>query len=146
VKPIYDRDGITLYGGDALDVLPHLPPVDAIITDPPYSSGGQFHGDRAQSTKTKYVQTDTVAYRPEFAGDNRDQRSHLAWSALWLRQAAKLARPGALFGCFSDWRQLGVTCDAIQVGGFILRGIAPWTKGYGRPTPGRFANAAEYLV
>jgi DNA modification methylase len=26
----------TLYLGDCMDILPHLPPVDAVITDPPY--------------------------------------------------------------------------------------------------------------
>jgi site-specific DNA-methyltransferase (adenine-specific) len=29
----------TLYLGDCLDVLPHLPKVDAVITDPPYGMG-----------------------------------------------------------------------------------------------------------
>jgi DNA modification methylase len=34
--PAYDRDGITLYHGDCLDLLPHLPAPDVIVTDPPY--------------------------------------------------------------------------------------------------------------
>ena len=32
---------------------------DAILTDPPYSSGGQFRSDRIQKTSTKYVKTDS---------------------------------------------------------------------------------------
>ena len=32
--PYYDKNGITLYHADALDLLPRLPRVDAIITDP----------------------------------------------------------------------------------------------------------------
>ena len=35
---VYDRDGITLYYGDCLDVLPTLGPVDHVITDPPYEA------------------------------------------------------------------------------------------------------------
>jgi len=38
----------TLHCGDCLDILPSLGPVDAVVTDPPYSSGGQFRGDRTQ--------------------------------------------------------------------------------------------------
>ena len=28
----------TLYLGDCLEILPHLPKVDAVITDPPYGT------------------------------------------------------------------------------------------------------------
>jgi len=35
--PYYEQDGITIYHGDCLDVLPQLAPVDHVITDPPYS-------------------------------------------------------------------------------------------------------------
>lgn len=34
--PYYERDGITIYCADCRDVLPHLPPVDLVLTDPPY--------------------------------------------------------------------------------------------------------------
>jgi DNA modification methylase len=45
--------------GDALHVLRDLPDgcVHAFVTDPPYSSGGAFRGDRARDTTTKYVST-----------------------------------------------------------------------------------------
>jgi site-specific DNA-methyltransferase (adenine-specific)/modification methylase len=36
MKPYYDEDGITIYHGDCRDVLPHLPKVDLVLTDPPY--------------------------------------------------------------------------------------------------------------
>lgn len=35
--PYYEADGITLYHGDCREILPHLQPVDAVITDPPYN-------------------------------------------------------------------------------------------------------------
>ena len=47
----------TLYLGDCLEIMPALEPVDGVITDPPYSSGGQFRGDRAGTTKSKYLET-----------------------------------------------------------------------------------------
>lgn len=35
-KPYYDHAGITIYHGDCRDILPDLPPVDLVLTDPPY--------------------------------------------------------------------------------------------------------------
>ncbi|MCD6706823.1 MAG: hypothetical protein LT080_10290 [Thiobacillus sp.] len=36
MRPYYQDDHVTLYHGDALEILPALPMADAIITDPPY--------------------------------------------------------------------------------------------------------------
>src|SRR5690606_39724056 len=57
-------------------------------------------------TLDKYVNSDTIRYRPEFAGDNRDQRAFLAWATLWLGVAAAQAQQGAHALLFTDWRQL----------------------------------------
>ena len=53
-------------------------------------------------TTTKYVNSDTAAYRPEFAGDNRDQRGFLAWSSMWLNAARNAAVPGAVLASFIE--------------------------------------------
>lgn len=37
MKPVYDMDGIQIWHGDCLDVLPLLEQADHVITDPPYS-------------------------------------------------------------------------------------------------------------
>src|SRR5690606_5186474 len=46
-----------LHEGEALAWLRSLPDAsaDALITDPPYSSGGTFRGDRSASSGDKYV-------------------------------------------------------------------------------------------
>ena len=36
MTPYYDHAGITIYHGDCRDILPHLEPVDLVLTDPPY--------------------------------------------------------------------------------------------------------------
>ncbi len=148
MKPYYDEDGVTIYHGDCFDLLHDLPPqsIGAVITDPPYSSGGAFRGDRAQQTSTKYVNSETAAYRPEFAGDNRDQRSFLAWCSLWLNAARKASVDGAPVACFIDWRQLPIMTDAIQAGGWTWRGIAPWSKKFGRPSKAGFSSACEFVA
>lgn len=38
-KPYYDEGGITIYCGDCTQILPHLPPADLVLTDPPYGIG-----------------------------------------------------------------------------------------------------------
>jgi site-specific DNA-methyltransferase (adenine-specific) len=144
--PFFDDGRVSIYCADAFEVLHHLADVDAVVTDPPYSSGGAFRGDRAQQTTTKYVQTSTLAYRPDFAGDNRDQRSFLAWSTLWMSAARWACRPGALLAVFTDWRQLPITTDAVQAAGWVWRGVAVWSKKYGRPNPAGFSSAAEFVV
>ena len=142
----------TLYLGDCRDVLPTLGRVDAVVTDPPYSSGGTFRADRTRSTADKYigggyVDIDIAYARPEFSGDNKDQRSYLLWSELWLSRALAISARGAVCCVFSDWRQLPVTSDAIQCGGWSWRGIAVWDKTEAaRPQKGWFRNQAEYVV
>jgi site-specific DNA-methyltransferase (adenine-specific) len=143
----YQDASVTIYHGDMFDVLPLLGGVGAVVTDPPYSSGGAFRGDRAMSTVAKYVQSGTAAYRPEFAGDNRDQRSFLAWSSLWLNAARVASRPGAVLCSFIDWRQLPTMTDAVQAGGWTWRGLAVWDKTLRcRPSAGQFSAQSEFVV
>jgi site-specific DNA-methyltransferase (adenine-specific) len=134
--------------GDSMRAIEALPvaSIDAVITDPPYSSGGMFRGDRARSTDQKYTRTEARGARPDFAGDVRDQRSFALWWTLWGSLARERARRGAMIAAFSDWRQCGATQDAIQCAGWILRGLAVWDKGAGaRPAPGGFRQQAEFV-
>jgi DNA modification methylase len=38
-EPYYEADGITIYNADCREVLPYLPKVDLVLTDPPYGIG-----------------------------------------------------------------------------------------------------------
>lgn len=152
IAPYYSDESVTLYHGDALAVLRDLPSasVDALITDPPYSSGGAFRGDRMNNGQSKYVGWTMNGQQmgsdlPEFTGDNRDQRGYMAWVTLWLTECLRVAKPGAFLLMFTDWRQLPTTTDAIQSGGWVWRGIVVWDKEVGRPLKGRFRNHVEYV-
>lgn len=150
MKPYYTDDRATLYRGDALAVLRELPDasVDAVITDPPYSSGGAFRGDRTTDPTAKYVPTkEVVNFHPTFTGDNRDARSYGYWCALWLSECLRVTKPGGVALMFTDWRQLPTTTDALQAGGWVWRGVVVWDKTGGiRPTSGRFRQQAEFVV
>jgi site-specific DNA-methyltransferase (adenine-specific) len=121
-------------------------PFDAVITDPPYSSGGATRGDRAMPSRVKYVTSTAHHSLPSFAGDNRDQRGFLVWCSMWLADAYRVTLDGGILVVFCDWRQLPVMTDAVQVGGWVWRGIVPWHKPGARPQTGRFAAACEYAV
>jgi len=134
--------------GDALPMLRDLPAcsVDAVVTDPPYSSGGQFRGDRAgPQTNRKYIRGEDHEL-PEIEGDSRDQRAFTLWCSIWLAEAWRATRPGGAAVVATDWRQLGSVVDAILVAGWVYRGIVPWVKPSARPQLGRFRASTEFFV
>lgn len=49
MKPYYEKDGIIIYHGDCLDILPALGPVDLVLTDPPYGVGLGRHADSKET-------------------------------------------------------------------------------------------------
>lgn len=155
--PYYSDDFVTLYHGEALDVLRQLPgeSVDVVMTDPPYSSGGMFRSDRVMDPAQKYrgwsQNADGSSRKPtaeygSFGGDSRDQRTFMMWVGAWSFQCLRVAKPGGQAFMFTDWRQLPATTDAAQIGGWTWRGIVVWDKGVGRPMKGRFRNHLEYVV
>lgn len=148
-------DRWALVRGESLALLTHLPSacVDAVVTDGPYSSGGQFRGDRASGTGSKYIGTDARKVdgaedrRVDFEGDSRDQLSFGLWAALWMGECHRVAKPGAIGGFWTDWRQLAATIGALQAGGWVYRGVWCWDKTEGvRPQLGRPRNQCEFVV
>ncbi len=146
IHTIFDN-GI-LYNGDALAILRELPDasVDAVLTDPPYSSGGLHAGARRIDPAQKYQQTGTKRTYPPMLGDLKDQRSFIMWATLWLSECWRLAKPGAPIMVFSDWRQLPAMTDAVQAAGFEWRGIVVWHKPSSRPMLGSFKRDTEFVV
>lgn len=136
----------TLYCGDVIDVLPLLEPgFDAVITDPPYSSGGLNKNMRTRLPSEKYAKG---THHAEFAGENRDQRSFAFWCTQWMTAAARLVRPAGYFMTFTDWRQLPLMTDVLQASGVLWRGIVVWDKTSQARAPhtGYFRHQAEYIV
>lgn len=139
----------TLHAADALLHLPTLPAdsIDAVITDPPYNSGGRTPNDRTgQSARDKYVSGDAKHDLPDFAGDTRDQRGYTTWIAMILAQCLRVAVTGAPLLVFTDYRQLTATSDALQAAGWVWRGVIPWHKPIARPAIGGFRRSCEYAL
>lgn len=144
----YSDEASRLYQGEALTMLRAMPSesIDLLATDPPYSSGGLFRGDRSMSTRAKYVTADSQSDCADFAGDNRDQRAYLAWLTLWLTETLRVMKSGRIIVLFADWRQLPTTTDAMQCAGFIWRGIGTWKKASGRPGLGIATGGSEFMA
>jgi site-specific DNA-methyltransferase (adenine-specific) len=109
----------TLYLGDCLDVLPHIAPVDAVVTDPPYGIHNQF-GSQAKKDGKRTLQfawdgpqtNETVFSALSMAGDlapafftfcGVSQVSHIETRlmdrftvkpAVWIKSCPPPAMPG----------------------------------------------------
>lgn len=135
---------------DCLEGLKNIPDgsIDLVLTDPPYSSGGAFSGDRKSRTSTKYTATDFdgAAKLPDFSGDNMDQRGFMEFTRQVFAKCREKTKPEGVVVSFIDWRNLPALCDSLQAAGWVWRGIAVWNKPNGRPQKGRYRNEFEFIV
>jgi DNA modification methylase len=101
MKPYYDRDGIVIYHGDCLDVLPQLEAVDHVITDPPYSDYVHSKSKRGDNLDDGYSRSREFG----FSAMTRDLRNHCSY------QLSRLTRRWTLV--FSDVESSGLWRDAL---------------------------------
>ena len=119
-------DRWSILHGDSLQILRQLEPnsFDAIITDPPYASGGSSQTTKNRSTNEKYSSMSKEKALPDFDSDQMDQLSWMFWTAAWLQDARRIAKPGAPVCLFIDWRQLPAMTLALQWAGWTWRGVS----------------------
>lgn len=137
----------TLYQGDCLELIDQVEDFHALITDPPYSSGGMWISSRGRPSSEKYTKSLTHAYaHNEVLGDNKDALSWAFWCTMWMSRCHARLPENAPVLTFSDWRQLPNSTNVFQAAGFVWRGIAVWEKIAYRRQIGRFAHQAEYIL
>src|SRR5699024_12567372 len=80
-------DHWTILHGDAMHIVPHMTKAffDAVITDPPYASGGASQTAKNRSTTEKYSSLRGDEALPDFDSDQMDQRSWTRWMCEWLQ-------------------------------------------------------------
>lgn len=113
MTPYYEDDAVTIYHGDALDVLADMPSgsVDAVITDPPYVIGAVSAGN--MNTK---------------AGGWQDMMNSALWFAAWYREVGRLLRSSGVFWTFCNWRSLPVVMRAAIDAQLPITSCAVWDK------------------
>lgn len=150
MEPFFRTSDVELFQGDALQLLPRLPiaSYDAVITDPPYCSGGTTASERRRAPEDKYSQDGKLYGRPSFGGDLKDQRSFTWWTMTWLTLCRALLKEGGYCLVFTDWRQLPALTDAFQAADFTWRGMIAWDKGGASRAPhkGYVRHQCEYVV
>lgn len=62
--PYYSEDGITIYHGDAREILPSITSADLVLTDPPYGIGLTFGGIAKTTKVTDAVYGDDEPFDP----------------------------------------------------------------------------------
>lgn len=131
MTPYYDFDGCTIYHGDALDVLAELSPklvplgVDAVVADPPYSSGTRH--EASKSSSGAMLRAGRFSERPI----DLDQMTSTGF--VWLLRAIArgvypLLVDGGSFVSFIDWRQWPNLVGAIETTNLRVQGMVVWDK------------------
>lgn len=126
--PYYDDGTVTIYHGDALDVLAELEiSVDAIITDPPYASGTRM--EAAKSSSGAMLRAGRFANRPI----DLDQMTTTGF--VWLLRAIAngtypMLVEGGSFLSFIDWRQWPNLVGALETANLRVQGMVVWNKGH----------------
>jgi DNA modification methylase len=131
VKPYFERDGIAIYHGEALAVLRELSAasVDAVITDPPYCSGGSLEAQKntkAQGLRSATVQAEDFEW---FAADNMSTAGLVWLIRAALVEARRFLMPNRAALVFTDWRMVPHLAPALESSGLRYRNMIIWDKG-----------------
>ena len=129
MRPYYEEAGIVIYHGDCRDVLADAEVyADALVTDPPYSSGGfQESGRSGGSLTGRHAERGEVI---QF-----DNLSTRGYQRLLREVFRRLSFVDEAF-VFTDWRMWVHTSDALEDGGWRVRNMLVWDKqqmGMGMP-------------
>ncbi len=126
MNPYYADDLVTIYHGDCREWMPEA---NAIVTDPPYSSGGFQEAGRVVGSIGKMGQAskdDRIGY------DTLSTRGYMNL----MRDVLRQCRAADEIAVFTDWRMWVNTTDALEYAGWMLRAMIVWSKGnngIGRP-------------
>lgn len=114
-----DSNSVSLLLGEELP--------EAIVTDPPYCSGGFQEAQRSSGSIGSGAKEKWGGKRPEIANDKLSTRG---WAVL-LKSAFALSQSHALY-CFTDWRMWVHLFDLAESSGFQVKSMIIWDK----KTPG----------
>lgn len=127
MKPYYDAEGVTIYHGDAVEVLHGLTDlaVAAVVTDPPYASGA-----RTEATKSS---SGSMVRGLRWASKPIENDQMTTTGFVWLiREVCYAVRPLLIDGgsllAFIDWRQWPNLVGAIESTNMRVNGMVVWDK------------------
>ncbi len=112
-RPYYERNGVTLYCGDALDLLPSLraDSVGLVVTDPPYVIGAVSAGNIGAK-----------------AGGWADMMNSARWFRDWYQMVRRLLKQDGALWTFCNWRSLPVIMRAASDTDWSVASVLVWHK------------------
>lgn len=143
MNPYYADDRITLYHGDALEVMADLADesVDVVLTDPPYSSGGKR--ENARSIRQSMVRS--MDNDEWIRGDAMSTNGYVYLLRMCGLQWRRILRRGAHSLVFTDWRMSSHLGAALESADLRQLPLLVWDKqqlGMGAV----FRNQHEFIV
>ena len=129
IAPYYDADGITIYHGDALDVMRELAnaSVDAVVMDPPYCAGSVSEAGRVAAAG-QGLRSDNLKRFGWFVGDNMGTAG-LVWLLRSVAfEATRIVKATGSMLVFCDWRMQASLQPAIESAGVRYQGLIVWDK------------------
>jgi len=128
MKPYYDHNGITIYNGDCLEIMPELEPVDLVVTDPPYNFTTASAGN---GKLNPWADLCNSAY----------------WFSAWIKIAMERLRKkqGAIWE-FSNWKTIPTITKAVFDVGHKIESLLVWDKDWIGPGGARGLRPSYELV
>jgi DNA modification methylase len=117
----------TLYHGDCIDIMPSLPQVDAIITDPPYCSGSVSEASRT-AAKGQGLRSENLQRYGWFVGDNMGTAGLVFLLRSMAFNALEILKPEGSLLVFCDWRMVPNLAPAIESSGMRYQNMIVWDK------------------
>jgi len=143
MRVYYSDDQVTLYHGDCLEVMASMPDqsVHAVLTDPPYSSGGRRENARSLR-KSMVRETEDDDW---IRGDAMSTNGFTWLMRMCGIQWRRLLVPGGHALSFIDWRMAATLAAALEAADLRQHPILVWDKkriGMGAI----FRNQHEFIV
>lgn len=109
----YADDFVTIYHGDALELLPAALPwsVAAVVTDPPYIIGAVSAGNMSSKS-----------------GGWADMMNGALWFSTWYREVDRVLKTNACFWTFLNWRTVPVVLRAAVDAQMAITSMLVWDK------------------
>ena len=145
--PFFDMHGVKLFHSDAMDILPLLDAdtFDAVVTDPPYSSGGRQQATARNNVNKANDDTLCRANDEWFLGDNMGVDTYIRWMRQIARECLRCVSHGGHGYVFTDWRQFTNLVTAWESVGWTLRNVIVWDKAKGGALGSFWRNNHEWI-
>jgi len=137
-SPAFTDARVTLYHGDAVELLRLLPEAsaDALVSDPPY--GLSFNGqawDDAAGFRESLPHLDTAGMDPPEVFE--------AWCGEWAAGALQALKPGAHLAAFGGARTWHRMVRGLENAGFEIRDQIAWLHTTGMPKSMDLSHAID---